>query len=301
MDVAITGSTGLIGTALTRRLTDDGHTVIRLVRRPVHPGESAVSWDPDAGTIDAASLEGVDAVVHLAGAGIGDKRWTDARKREILESRTRGTALIASTLASLERRPTVLLSGSAIGFYGERGDEVLTEQSAPGDDFLASICVPWEAESRPAADAGIRVANLRTGIVLSPDGGALPKMLPLFKLGLGGRYGSGRQWWSWITLDDEVDAICFLLDHDVSGPVNLTAPGSVTNADFAKALGRALGRPSALPVPRFGPKLLVGAELAQALLFTSARVQPTVLEAHGHAFAHPDLDQALRHVLDRSA
>ena len=297
MDIAITGSSGLIGTALTRRLTESGHTVIHLVRRAVGPGESAISWDPDAGTIDAASLEGVDAVVHLAGAGIGDQRWTTERKRVILESRTRGTALIASTLAALERKPTVLLSGSAIGFYGDRGGEVLTEQSAPGDDFLASICVPWEAESRAAADAGIRVATLRTGIVLTREGGALAKMLPLFKLGLGGRYGSGRQWWSWITIDDEVGAIRFLLDHDVSGPVNLTAPGATTNADFARVLGTVLHRPSRLPVPRFGPKLVVGAELAEALLFTSARVQPTVLESSGFAFAHPDLDGALRHVL----
>jgi uncharacterized protein (TIGR01777 family) len=269
------------------------------VRRPPAAGESAVVWDPDAGTIDAASLEGIDAVVHLAGAGIGDQRWTAERKRVILESRTRGTALIASTLAGLDRRPSVLLSGSAIGFYGDRGDEVLTEQSAPGDDFLSSICVPWEAESRIAAEAGIRVANLRTGIVLSAEGGALAKMLPLFRFGVGGRYGSGRQWWSWVTIDDEVGAIRFLLDHDVSGPVNLTAPGAVTNAEFAKVLGRVLGRPSLLPVPKFGPKLVVGGELAEALLFTSARVQPDVLTSNGYAFAHPDLEAGLRHVLDR--
>ena len=298
--IAITGSTGLIGTALHRALEADGHQVLAVVRRPVRAGEAAVSWDPDAGTIDAAALEGVDAVVHLAGAGIGDERWTDERKRLILESRTRGTALLAATLSSLDAKPAVLISGSAIGYYGDRGDETLTEQSAAGDDFLASICVPWEAEAQPVVDAGIRLATIRTGIVLSTEGGALPKMLPLFKLGLGGPYGSGRQWWSWITLTDEVAAIRHLIDHDVRGPVNLTAPRPVPERDLAKALGRALHRPSLLPVPRFGPKLVVGAELAEALLFTSAKVLPTVLEASGFTFAHPDLDAALPAVLARS-
>ncbi|HEX7443808.1 MAG TPA: TIGR01777 family oxidoreductase [Acidimicrobiales bacterium] len=301
MDVAITGSSGLIGSALGRRLEQDGHRVIRMVRRPVRPGESAIRWDPAAGHLDPVDLEGVTAVVNLAGAGIGDKRWSPERKREILESRTVSTALLATTLAGLERRPDVLVSGSAIGFYGDRGDETLTEESGPGDDFLAEICTAWEAETRPATDAGIRVATIRTGIVLSAEGGALPKMLPLFKLGVGGRYGSGRQWWSWITLDDEVSAICHLLDHDISGPVDVTAPEPVTNAAFAKALGKALHRPAALPVPAFGPKLVVGGELAQALLFTSARVLPTVLEASGFAFAHPDLEGALRAVLANPA
>ena len=298
--IAITGSTGLIGTALHRALEADGHQVLAVVRRPVRAGEAAVSWNHDAGTIDAAALEGVDAVVHLAGAGIGDERWTDERKRLILESRTRGTALLAATLSSLDAKPAVLISGSAIGYYGDRGDETLTEQSAAGDDFLASICVPWEAEAQPVVDAGIRLATIRTGIVLSTEGGALPKMLPLFKLGLGGPYGSGRQWWSWITLTDEVAAIRHLIDHDVRGPVNLTAPHPVPERDLAKALGRALHRPSLLPVPRFGPKLVVGAELAEALLFTSAKVLPTVLEASGFTFAHPDLDTALPAVLARS-
>ncbi len=297
--IAITGSTGLIGTALSRSLEADGHQVRPVVRRTVRAGESAVAWDPDAGTIDAAALEGVDAVVHLAGAGIGDERWTDERKRLILESRTRGTALLASTLATLDAKPAVLVSGSAIGYYGDRGDETLTEKSSPGDDFLASICVPWEAEAQPVVDAGIRLATIRTGIVLTTEGGALPKMLPLFKLGLGGPYGSGRQWWSWITLTDEIAAIRHLLDHDVRGPVNLTAPHPVPERDLAKALGRALHRPSLLPVPRFGPKLVVGAELAEALLFTSAKVLPTVLEASGFVFAHPDVETALPSVLGR--
>ena len=297
--IAITGSTGLIGTALSRRLEADGHQVRPLVRRPVKPGEAAIAWDPDGGTIDSAALEGIDAVVHLAGAGIGDERWTDARKRLILESRTRGTALLASTLAGLSTKPAVLVSGSAIGYYGDRGDERLTEASGPGDDFLASICTRWEAETAPARDAGIRTTTIRTGIVLSTEGGALPKMLPLFKFGLGGPYGSGRQWWSWITLDDEVGAIRHLLDHEVEGPVNLTAPDPVHERDLAKALGRVLGRPSLLPVPKFGPGLVVGRELAEALLFTSARVEPAVLEASGYRFAHPTLELALRSVLHK--
>ena len=297
--VAITGATGLIGRALRRSLEADGHQVRPVVRRPVGSGESAIRWDPDAGTIDAGALEGVDAVVHLAGAGIGDERWTAERKRVILESRTRGTALLATTLAGLDAKPSVLVSGSAVGYYGDRGDEALTETSAPGDDFLASICVAWEAAAVPVTDAGIRLATIRTGIVLTTDGGALPKMLPLFRFGLGGPYGSGHQWWSWITLTDEVAAIRHLIDHDVHGPVNLTAPRPVRERELAKTLGRVMHRPSLLPVPPFGPKLVVGAELAQALLFTSAEVMPTVLESEGFRFAHPDIETALRAVLDR--
>jgi len=299
MDIAITGSSGLIGRALTAALVADGHRVVRVVRRPPEPGEDALRWEPREGTIDRTGLEGLDAVVHLAGAGIGDRRWNEDYKREILESRTRSTALLASTLAGLERKPAVFLSGSAIGYYGDRGDEVLTETSPPGHSFLADVVVQWEAEAAPAADAGIRTALLRTGIVLSVDGGALTKLLPLFRLGLGGRMGSGRQWWSWISIADEVGAIRFLLDHDIAGPVNLTAPGPVTNATFTKVLGRVLGRPTVLPVPAFAPKLLRGAELAQELLFASQRVEPTVLEAHGYRFVHPDLETALRELLDR--
>jgi len=299
--VAVTGSSGLIGTALCARLRAEGHDVVRLVRGPVPrgapEGATTVSWDPAAGTIDAAGLAGVDAAVNLAGAGIGDARWTDARKRELRESRTRGTELLASTVAALDPVPSVLVSGSAVGYYGDRGDEVLTETSGPGDDLLARLCVDWEAATVPATDAGIRVATIRTGIVLSREGGAFPKLLPLFKLGLGGRFGSGRQWWSWITLRDEVDAIAWLLTHDVAGPVNLTAPNPVTNAELTKALGRALHRPALLPVPRFGPGLLVGRELAQALLFTSARVQPAALTAAGYPFSDPALDPALTSVL----
>jgi uncharacterized protein len=301
MRVVVTGSSGLIGRALCSHLIGNGHHVVRVVRQPVRPGDLALHWDPEAGTIDASGLEGTDAVVHLAGAGIGDSRWSEARKRVLVESRSRSTALLADTLAGLGRPPRVLVSASAIGFYGDRRDEVLTEQSRPGDDFLSSLCVRWEAEAAPAAEAGIRVAFARTGLVLSRDGGALPKLLPQFKLGLGGRFGSGAQWWSWITLDDEIRAIEWLLENDVRGPVNLTAPNPVTNREFTRVLSAVLSRPARLPVPRFGPRLLLGSECANALLFTSARVRPAVLESSGFAFSHADLDAGLRNILMPSA
>jgi uncharacterized protein len=291
MRVAVTGSSGFLGSRLVADLTAAGHDVVR-VRRPQ-------TWDPDAGTIDAAALEGIDAAVHLAGEGIAEKRWDGEQKRRILESRTKGTALLARTLASLDRPPAVLLSGSAMGVYGDRGDEVLTEASAPGDGFLPDVCRAWEAAARPAVDAGIRTAFLRTGLVLDRRGGALGKMLPLFKLGVGGRLGNGRQWWSWISLDDWVGAVRFLLDHDVAGPVNLTGPAPVTNAEFTKALGTVVRRPTALPVPSFGPRLLLGKELAHELLFTSLRVEPQVLEQAGYAFQHRDVTSALRAVVHR--
>ncbi|HVA09463.1 MAG TPA: TIGR01777 family oxidoreductase [Acidimicrobiales bacterium] len=297
MQVVVTGSSGPIGNALCSHLAGSGHHVVRVVRRPVRPGEDAVGWDPEAGTIDAGGLEGVDAVVHLAGAGIGDRRWNEARKHILVESRTRSTALLAGALAGLDRRPRVLVSASAIGFYGNRGDEILTEQSPAGDDFLASLCVRWEGEAARAAEAGVRVVCARTGLVLSKAGGALPKLLPLFTLGLGGRFGSGAQWWSWITLDDEIRAIEWLLENDIRGPVNLTAPNPVTNREFTRILGAVLSRPARLPVPRFGPRLLLGSELADALLFTSARVQPAVLESSGFAFSHSDLEPGLRDLL----
>ena len=268
MDVVVTGSSGLIGTALVAALTDAGHRPIRMVRGQA-TGD-AIAWDPDAGTIDAASLEGVGAVVHLAGEGIASKRWTDEQKRRILESRTKGTSLLADALAGLTRRPSVLVSASAIGYYGERGDDVLTEEDPPAHTFLGELVVAWEAAATPAADAGIRVAHPRTGIVLSADGGALAESLPLFKWGVGGRFGSGRQYWSWISLVDEVRALLWLLDHDLSGGVNLTAPNPVTNAVFTKSLGAAVHRPTIFPIPKFGPAIKLGRELAQELLYTSA-------------------------------
>ena len=300
MEIAVTGASGLIGTALCHDLRAAGHRVRPLVRRASTDAD-AIAWDPAAGTIDAAALEGVDAVVHLAGAGIGDKRWNDAYKREVLESRTRSTDLLARTLASLDRKPSVLVSGSAIGFYGATGDEAVDESAPAGRDFLADVCVAWEAAAAPASEAGIRVALLRTGIVLSPAGGALAKLLPLFRLGLGGRMGSGRQWMSWISLDDEVRVIRWLLDHDVRGPVDAVAPTPVTNRELTTTLARVLHRPALFPVPSFGPKLLLGSELAEALLFTSARVRPGVLEAHGFEFGDPELEGALRRLLARPA
>ncbi len=232
-------------------------------------------------------------MVHLAGAGIGDRRWSPARKRVILESRTRGTTLLSDTLAGLERKPAVLVSASAIGYYGERGDTVVDEKAPAGGDFLAEVCVQWEAATTSARAAGIRVAHTRSGLVLSRDGGMLPKVLPIFRLALGGRLGSGRQWWSWISIDDEARAMEFVLDHDVEGPVNLVAPNPVTNAEFTRVLAGALHRPAVLPVPAAGPKLVLGREMAELLLFTSARVQPAVLLRAGFQFTDPGLDGAL--------
>lgn len=297
MRVAVTGSSGLIGSALCARLEGLGHEVTRVVRHPLSDGGRTVAWGPDSGTIDAQGLEGLDGVVHLAGAGVADHRWTPARKQVVLESRTRSTDLLSKTLAALENPPRVLVSASAIGFYGDCGDETVTEDHAPGGDFLASVCQSWEAATAPASQAGIGVSFARTGLVLDANGGALPKLLRLFRLGLGGRFGHGTQWWSWVTIDDEVAALVWLLEHDHIGPVNLTAPGAVTNRDFTTALAAALSRPAVLPVPRFGPSLLLGAELAGSLLFTSARVRPAVLEAEGFVFSEPQLEGALGRLL----
>ena len=298
MRVVMSGSSGLIGTALVASLRSQGHTVVRLVRRSAGAPDE-ISWDPAAGTLDAASLDGVDAVVNLSGAGIGDRRWSDAYKRELLDSRLHTTDLLARTIAATERPPSVFLSGSAIGWYGPRGDEELTESSTAGSGFLADICEKWEEATGPAEAAGVRTAHLRTGIVLSPSGGALKKQLPLFKLGLGGRFGRGTQWQSWISIDDEVAAIEHLLTADVAGPVNLTAPSPVTNREFTKVLASVLKRPAFVPIPSFGPKLVLGGELADALLFTGQRVLPERLQASGYQFRHPTLEVALRALLGR--
>jgi uncharacterized protein (TIGR01777 family) len=300
VDVAVTGSGGLIGRALVRRLQEGGHRVRRVVRSGGE-GPDAVRWDPMVGTIDASALAGVDAVVNLGGEGIGDHRWTEAQKRRIRDSRVTGTTVLAEAMAALEPRPSVLLNASAVGYYGDRGDEVLTEASGPGTGFLSEVVQAWEGATRPAAAAGIRTACFRTGIVLAADGGALAKQLPLFRFGLGGRLGSGTQWLPWIALEDEVGAIVHLLTADVEGPVNLAAPDPVTNATFTEVLGRVLGRPSFLAVPAFGPRLLLGRELADELLFSSARMVPEKLRASGYQFALPELEGALRSVLDRPA
>jgi uncharacterized protein len=297
MRIAITGSSGLIGTALREQLSRSGHETVRMVRRSAAAGE--IEWDPGAGVLDPSALEGTDAVVHLAGAGIGDKRWTDSYKQEIRESRVRSTCVLSEAIAACDTGPTVLLSASGVGIYGARGDEEIDEASTLGDDFLAQVCRDWEAGTGMAAAAGTRVALLRTGIVLSPTGGALKKQLPLFKLGLGGKFGDGTQWQSWISINDHVSAIEHLLTSEVSGPVNLTAPQPVTNAEFAKVLARVLHRPSFLPVPSFGPKLLLGSELTESLLLTGQKVRPSVLTGDGFVFSHPDLETALRALLNR--
>jgi uncharacterized protein (TIGR01777 family) len=298
MDVVVSGSHGLIGRALVEALAGAGHRPIRLVRGASTEADT-VRWDPAGGTIDARALDGVDAVVHLAGEGIAEKRWTAEQKRKILESRTRGTSLLAETLAGLANPPRVLVSASAIGYYGERGDDVLTEDEPPAATFIGEVVTAWEAAAAPAAAAGIRVAHPRTGIVLSTKGGALAESLPIFKLGIGGRFGSGRQYWSWISLHDEVRGLLWLLDHEVSGPVNFTAPEPVTNAVFAKALGKALHRPAVFPIPKLGPAIKLGRELAQELLYTSSRVVPAELLASGFTFDHPDIDTALHAVLQK--
>ena len=297
MKIVISGASGLIGTQLVAKLSQGGHEVIRLVRRSPKSGE--IQWNPKSGTLDAAALEGADAVIHLSGAGIGDKRWTDGYRREILDSRTATTALLANTIASLSRKPSVFLSGSAIGIYGARNDEQLTEVSTHGTGFLAEVCEQWEAAAKPAVDAGVRTVYLRTGIVLSPKGGALKKLLPLFKLGVGGKFGNGKQWQSWISIDDEIGAIEYLLTANVSGAVNLTAPNPVTNAEFTKVLASVLKRPAIVPVPTFAPKILLGGELADALLFTGQRVIPAALNASGYSFKHTTLESALRSLLSK--
>jgi len=297
MKIVVSGASGLIGTQLVAKLSSSGHEVVRLVRRSPRSGE--IQWNPKSGTLDAAALEGADAVIHLSGAGIGDKRWTDGYRKEILDSRTATTALLAKTMASLSRKPSVFLSGSAIGIYGARNDEQLTEVSTHGTGFLAEVCEQWEAAAQPAVDAGIRTVYLRTGIVLSPKGGALKKLLPLFKLGVGGKFGNGKQWQSWISIDDEIGAIEHLLTANVSGAVNLTAPNPVTNAEFTKVLASVLKRPAIVPVPTFAPKILLGGELADALLFTGQRVIPAALNASGYNFKHTTLESAFRSLLSK--
>jgi len=297
MKIVISGASGLIGTQLVAKLSTSGHEVVRLVRRSPKAGE--IQWNPKSGTLDAAALEGADAIIHLSGAGIGDKRWSDGYRKEILDSRTATTALLAKTMASLSRKPSVFLSGSAIGIYGARNDEQLTEVSTHGTGFLAEVCEQWEAAAKPAVDAGIRTVYLRTGIVLSPKGGALKKLLPLFKLGVGGKFGNGKQWQSWISIDDEIGAIEHLLTANVSGAVNLTAPNPVTNAEFTKVLASVLKRPAIVPVPTFAPKIVLGGELADALLFTGQRVIPAALNASGYSFKHSTLESALRSLLSK--
>lgn len=297
MKIIISGASGLIGKPLVESLRSKNHQVIQLVRRVAKANES--QWNPATGQIDAAVIDGADAVIHLSGAGIGDRRWTTKYKQELLDSRTKTTSLLATTIAKAVKKPSVFLSGSAIGIYGPRGDEELNESSTHGESFLAEICKQWEAAAKPSVDAGVRTVFLRTGIVLSSRGGALKKQLPLFKFGLGGKFGSGKQWQSWISIDDEISAIEYLLTANLSGAVNLTAPTPVTSAEFTKSLARVLKRPAFLPIPKFGPKLLLGSELADALLFTGQRVMPVELQKSGFKFQHPSIEVALRALLNK--
>jgi len=294
MRIVASGASGLIGSALVPALEREGHDVVRLVRREPQ-GPKELAWDPDAGTIDAARLAGADAVVNLNGATIG-RRWTAARKREIVESRIRSTDLLSRTLAELEPRPSVLVCAGGVGIYGDRGDEILTEESELGTGFLAEVGRAWEAAAEPARAAGIRVVNFRQGVVLSGEGGVLDRMLRPFKLGLGGRVGSGRQWWSWVSMEDLVAAYLLAIEGDLTGPVNLTSPSPVTNAQFVKALGRALHRPTVFPLPAIGVKTLFG-EMGEAVLLEGQRVLPARLQDAGLTFTTPDLDTALHRVL----
>ncbi len=294
MKVVVSGASGLLGSALVPALERRGHDVLRLVRREARDS-TEVAWDPVAGTVDSAALVGVHAAVSLSGANL-NRRWTAARKREILDSRVSSTNLLARTLAELEPRPGVLVSAGGCGIYGDRGDEILTEESELGTGFLADVGRAWEAAAEPARAAGVRVVSFRQGMVLTRDGGALRQMLLPFKLGVGGRVASGQQWWSWVSLDDLVAAYLFVLDGDVAGPVNLASPGPATSAVFAKALGRALHRPAVLPVPAFTIKMLFG-ERGEAVVIEGQRTLPARLLDAGFTFSYPDIDVALEHAL----
>jgi uncharacterized protein (TIGR01777 family) len=300
MNILVSGSTGLVGTALIPALTAGGNEVVRLVRsKSRSPSKELIGWDPEANYIDAAGLEGLDGIVHLAGESIASGRWTALKKARIRDSRVRGTRLLCEALAHASRPPAVFVCASAIGFYGDRGDEVLTEASAGGKGFLAEVCRDWEAATEFARQKGIRVVNLRFGVILSARGGALAKMLTPFKMGAGGVIGSGRQYMSCIAIDDVVRAIQHALStHSLSGPVNVVDPAPLTNRDFTKTLGKILGRPTILPAPAFALRTLLG-EMADELLLSSARVEPKKLLQSGFQFQYPELESALRHVLGK--
>lgn len=289
--IAVTGASGLIGTALIGHLKSEGHTVQKLVRRSVVSADE-IQWDPRAGTVDLAALEGVDAVIHLAGANVGDKRWTKKYKAEILNSRLLGTTTISNAVNQV--KPQVFISASAIGWYGETGNRAVTESDRPGDDFLAAVCKEWEGAADLANDT--RVVKIRTGLVLDPTGGALGKMLPLFKFGLGGKLGNGKQWWSWITLHDQIRAICYLLEKPIEGPVNLTAPNPATNQEFTAALARAMHRPALFPVPAIALKAALGGFSTEIL--GSKKVIPQKLIDAGFTFDYPHIATALAELIE---
>ena len=299
MKVAITGASGLVGTALVNALESDGHKVVRLVR----PGGTVlaedVRWNPAAAELDAAALEGCDAVVNLAGASIGEGRWSEKRKQILRDSRVDSTRVLVSGLAKLNQKPQVLVSASAVGYYGDRGDEALSEASGPGNDFLAKLACEWEAEALKAETASIRTVILRFGVILSAHGGALPRMLTPFRMGVGGRLGSGKQWMSWLTLDEAVDLTRHAIENgELRGQVNAVSPNPIRNADFTQVLAHVLRRPALFPAPAFALRLMLG-EMADALLLSSQRVAPRRLETAGYSFRNPDLEPALRVLLGR--
>ena len=289
--IAITGASGLIGTALVGYLKSEGHTVQRLVRRPVVAPDE-IQWDPKTGYVDIEALRGVDAVIHLAGVGVGDKRWSKKYKAEILNSRLLGTTAIAHAVS--EVKPQVFISASAIGWYGESGNRAVVESDRVGDDFLAAVCREWEAAADLAQ--GVRTVKIRTGLVLDPTGGALGKMLPLFRLGLGGKLGNGKQWWSWITLHDVIRAISFLLENKIEGPVNLTSPNPVTNQEFTSALARAMHRPALFPAPAIGLKIALGGFSSEIL--GSKKVMPQELSNAGFTWDYPHITNALTALIE---
>jgi uncharacterized protein (TIGR01777 family) len=299
MKILVTGSTGLVGSTLLPFLKSKGHEVFRLVRSQAKTGPDAIYWNPEKGVDDTARLEGLDAVVHLAGENIAEGRWTDERKARIRDSRVKGTRVLSETLARLAAPPRTLISASAIGYYGDRGAEIMREESAPGADFLADVCREWEAATEPAAQSGMRVVKLRFGVILTPKGGALTKMLAPFQFALGGKLGSGKQYMSWVTLDDVVGAINHALtDETLSGPVNVVAPNPVTNYEFTKTMGRVLSRPTIFSVPAFAVRLAFG-EMGDVALLSSTRVEPTRLKESGYVFQHPELESALRQMLNK--
>jgi len=297
MKILVSGAHGLVGKALIKSLTGDGHEIVSLVRRESVVGKPEIEWHPNRGQIDAQQLEGFDVVIHLAGESIASGRWTDDKKLKIRESRVKGTTLLSESLARLSRPPATFISASAIGYYGNRGDELLTEESATGKGFLSEVCVAWEKATGAAEAKGIRTVHTRFGIILDTDGGALEKMATPFRMGVGGKLGDGKQWMSWIALDDVVRGLRFLIDNQtVRGPVNFTAPNPVTNAEFTKTLGSVLSRPTIFPVPAFAARLAFG-EMADALLLSSARVEPSRLQDEGFKFEYSDLLLALQAIL----
>jgi uncharacterized protein len=297
MKILVSGSHGLIGRRLIESLAGERHEICRLVRRDQAADSSEVAWRPDKGLVDAEQLEGFDAVVHLAGENIASGRWSDKKKHAIRESRVKGTRLLSEALAQLSQPPATLICASAVGYYGNRGDELLTEESSPGSDFLSRVCVEWENATEPAAGPGIRIVNARFGVILDKEGGALAKMLPPFRMGVGGRVGDGKQWMSWIAMEDVVEGLKHtLLTKSLKGPVNFVAPNPATNAELTKTLGRVLGRPTFFPIPAAAVRLAFG-EMADALLLASQRVKAVALETSGYQFKYADLQAALMKIL----